>query len=131
MTASIRLATEADADAVQFVSDDGTIRVRVGRPGELRLAETDRTQVALGVRAEDVRISPNGGTGSGRSFTATVGLKEPIGSDTFVELVAGEATIVARAAPDFGVEIGQPVTGEIVAGRTHLFALETGERINA
>jgi len=49
------------------------------------LAETDRTQVALGVRAEDVRISPNGGTGSGRSFTATVGLKEPIGSDTFVE----------------------------------------------
>jgi len=127
----VRGRLEADADAVHFVSDDGTIRVRVGRPGELRLAETDRTQVALGVRAEDVRISPNGGTGSGRSFTATVGLKEPIGSDTFVELVAGEATIVARAAPDFGVEIGQPVTGEIVAGRTHLFALETGERINA
>jgi multiple sugar transport system ATP-binding protein len=122
---------EANADAVDFVSADGTIRVRVGRPGEVRLGETDQARVALGVRAEDVRLSPDGATDSGRSFRATVGLKEPIGSDTFVELVAGEATIVARAAPDFGVEIGQPVTAEITAGRTHLFARETGERINA
>jgi multiple sugar transport system ATP-binding protein len=122
---------EADADTVWFISADSTIRVRVGRPSEVRLGETDRERVALGVRAEDVHVSTDGPTGSGRSFSATVGLKEPIGSDTFVELVAGEATVIARAAPDFEVGLGQSVTGEIAAGGTHLFALETGERINA
>ena len=35
-----------------------------------------------------------------RTFQATVQLLEPIGSDTFVELAAGDATIVARVAPD-------------------------------
>ena len=85
----------------------------------------------LGIRAEDVRVSTNGATDPGRGFSATVGLTEPIGSDTFVELVAGESTIVARTTPDFEIGLGQQVTGEIAAGRTHLFALETGERINA
>jgi multiple sugar transport system ATP-binding protein len=121
---------EADANAVQFVSDDGTMRIGVGRPAEIRLDGIDRTKVALGVRAEDVHVSSDGATEAGRSFKATVGLMEPIGSDTFVELLAGEATIVARATPDFSVGLGQAVTGELAAGRTHLFALETGERIN-
>ena len=83
------------------------------------------------MRAEDVRVSSDGVPDPGRAFQATVGLREPIGSDTFVELVAGDATIVARASPDFNIDIGQPVTGEIIPGRTHLFAVETGERINA
>jgi multiple sugar transport system ATP-binding protein len=122
---------EADADAFQFVSDDGAMKVRIGRPGEVRLGDADHGRVALGIRAEDVHVSTNGASDSGRSFEATVGLREPIGSDTFIELVAGEAMVVARAAPDFEVGLGQAVTGEISAGRMHLFALETGERINA
>ena len=122
---------EADADEVRFVSQDSSIRVRVGRPAEVPLDGVDLEHVVLGVRAEDVRVSSDGVPDPSRAFQATVGLREPIGSDTFVELVAGDATIVARASPDFNIDIGQPVTGEIIPGRTHLFAIETGERINA
>ena len=121
---------EADADTVQFVSDDSTMRINVGRPAEIRLDGIDRTKVALGVRAEDVRVSTDGSVDGGRDFKATVGLMEPIGSDTFIELLAGEATVVARATPDFAVGLGQEVTGQMAPGRTHLFAIETGERIN-
>ena len=40
------------------------------------------------------------------SFPATVGLMEPIGSDTFVELDVGAATIVARVEPDLPIAHG-------------------------
>jgi ABC-type sugar transport system ATPase subunit len=58
-----------------------------------------------------------------------VQLLEPIGSDTFVELASGDATIVARVAPDSGLELGQNVTAELLPGRIHLFEREHGERI--
>ena len=64
------------------------------------------------------------------SFEATVQLLEPIGSDTFVELAAGPATIVARVDPDLPVELGQLVRAEMAPASVHLFDRETGERIN-
>ena len=43
----------------------------------------------------------------------------------------GDATIVARVAPDAGLAIGQTVTAELTPGRIHLFEREHGERIVA
>ena len=63
------------------------------------------------------------------SFGATVALLEPIGSDTFVELQAGDATVVARVAPDVRLEIGQTVHATLAPGRVHLFDRELGGRI--
>ncbi len=63
------------------------------------------------------------------SFGATVELLEPIGSDTFVELQAGDATVVARVAPDVKLEISQVVHAAFAPGRVHLFDRETGGRI--
>jgi multiple sugar transport system ATP-binding protein len=87
--------------------------------------------VALGVRAEDVKIQLNGAADTERTFGAQVGLMEPIGSDTFVELAVGPSTIVARAAPDIDVTLGQNVRAELAPGRVHLFDLESGNRLVA
>jgi multiple sugar transport system ATP-binding protein len=72
------------------------------------------------------------GSAAGRStFGATVGLMEPIGSDTFVELDIGAATVVARVDPDLPIALGQRVSVEFRPSGIHLFARESGERIVA
>ena len=65
------------------------------------------------------------------SFSATIGLTEPIGSDTFVELDAGAAMIVARVDPDLQLSVGQQVTAELRPSAIHLFSRESGQRINS
>src|SRR4051794_23508239 len=72
---------------VSFVSPD--LKLQLGAPGTIGLRDGDFERVALGVRAEDVRVHGNGtaaGADPSRSFQASVQLLEPIGSDTFVEL---------------------------------------------
>ena len=115
---------------VSFVSAD--MRVELGAPGAIGLRDGTFARVAMGVRAEDVRIWSDGAAPDpAHSFNAIVQLLEPIGSDTFVELSVGDATIVARVAPDAGLKLGQTITAELTPGRIHLFEREHGERIVA
>ena len=122
-------ALDRTADGVAFVNPD--IRIELGPAAELGLADGDWPSVKLGVRAEDVAVYPSGAATGRATFPATVGLMEPIGSDTFVELDVGDATIVARVDPDTEVAPGQPVSATLRPGGIHLFALESGERIVA
>jgi multiple sugar transport system ATP-binding protein len=117
------------ADGVAFVNPD--VRIELGPAAQLGLADGNWPSVALGVRAEDVALHLSG-TGQGRAtFPSTVGLMEPIGSDTFVELDVGAATIVARVDPDMEIVPGQPVSATFRPGGIHLFARDSGERIVA
>ncbi len=121
-------ALEHSDGVVTFVSPD--LRIALGSPAELGLRDGSWSNVALGVRAEDVTLRSNGVADLPiGSFGASVALLEPIGSDTFVELAAGEATVVARVAPDVRLEIGQAVQAVLAAGRIHLFDRESGQRI--
>ncbi len=122
-------ALEDHADGVTFVGA-GT-RIELGPRSKLGLEGGSWPEVFLGVRAEDVIVHTNGASGGGATLPTTVGLTEPIGSDTFVELDVGEATIVARVSPDLPIQMGQPVTAELRSSGVHLFARETGERIVA
>ena len=119
---------ESSGGQVSFVSPD--FRIGLGAPGAVGLRNGDFGRVALGIRAEDVKVSANGAASdTARTFKATVQLLEPIGSDTFIELAAGDATVVARVAPDAGLQLGQTVNAELIPGRIHLFEREHGERI--
>lgn len=121
-------AIERSSDDVVFVSPD--LRISLGSPARLGLHDGDWPNVALGVRAEDVRIRSNGSAEQEvGSFGASVQLLEPIGSDTFVELASGDATVIARVAPDVRLEIGQAVQATLAPGRVHLFDRERGRRI--
>jgi ABC-type sugar transport system ATPase subunit len=121
-------ALERNDGVVTFVSPD--LRIALGSPAELGLHDGTWSNVALGVRAEDVRVRLNGAADQPvGSFGANVALLEPIGSDTFVELAAGDATVVARVAPDVRLEIGQAVQASLAPGRIHLFDREGGLRI--
>ncbi|MBM4409073.1 MAG: ABC transporter ATP-binding protein [Chloroflexi bacterium] len=120
---------EQRADQLDFVGPG--IRIGLGNPAALGLRDGQWTDVALGIRAEDVRVVSAESPNMPGSFEASVQLLEPIGSDTFVELAAGPASIVARVNPDLPLEIGQLVRAEMSPGRVHLFERKGGERINA
>ena len=83
---------------MKFVTPD--LQVDLGRGADLGLEDGPWPDVTLGVRAEDVIVQPGGAVSGIASFPATVGLMEPIGSDTFVELDVGSAMIVARVEPE-------------------------------
>ena len=84
----------------------------------------------MGVRAEDVIVEPDPATVGSQGFEAKVGLMEPIGSDTFVELEVGETSMVARVDPDLSLALDQPVGARFRRSGIHLFAKDSGERIN-
>ena len=84
------------ADEVDFVGPG--IRIGLGKRAALGLRDGNWSDVALGVRAEDVNVVAQDATDKPGSFQASVQLLEPIGSDTFVELVVGPASIIARVS---------------------------------
>jgi multiple sugar transport system ATP-binding protein len=122
-------ALEHAADGVTFVTPD--LRIELGPAAALGLRDGAWPSVVLGVRAEDVVVHPNGTASGIATFPATVGLMEPIGSDTFVELDLGAETIVARVSPDLPLTLGQSVAAELRPSGIHLFEHEHGERIVA
>jgi ABC-type sugar transport system ATPase subunit len=117
---------ELTADDAAFVTEG--LRVGLGATSALRLAGPPPERVTLGVRAEDLVVAPGGDDAPG-SFAATVLLTEPVGSDTFLELGAGDATFVARVPPDLEVAIGATVAARLAPGRAHLFDTGTGLRL--
>ena len=122
-------AIEPVEGGVAFVREG--LRIGLGSPADLGLAAGTWPSVALGVRAEDVIVHPNGSSTGLATIPAIVGLMEPIGSDTFVELDVGGTTIVARVSPDLPISLGQPVSAELRRSGIHVFAKATGERIVA
>jgi ABC-type sugar transport system ATPase subunit len=107
------------------------IRVYLGSRATMRLREGSSASVLLGVRAEDVQVQFGGSTTeAGPAFEVRVELIEPVGSDTFLELAAGAQTLVARVPPDVEIELGDRVMASLVVSRIHLFAANSGERIN-
>jgi multiple sugar transport system ATP-binding protein len=121
---------EHGAEGVTFVGQG--LRVALGPAAGIGLTGEagSGSEVYLGVRAEDVIVSTDASTITDPGFAAKVGLMEPIGSDTFVELEAGEASIVARVDPDLSLSLDQPVSARLRRSGIHLFASEGGERLN-
>ena len=84
----------------------------------------------LGIRAEDVRVIASDGALPSDAFTGEVGLLEPLGSDTFVEIVRGAHNITARIEPDRRLKLGETVGVQLPRAKLHFFHSESGERIN-
>ena len=101
---------EQHADGVTFAAKG--IRLDLGQPGAIGLQPRE-AGVTAGLRAEDVSLGEPGPL----SFPAVVRLLEPIGSDTFVELDASGAVVIARVAPDHPVAVGDRVTATVRPGR--------------
>jgi multiple sugar transport system ATP-binding protein len=95
---------------------------------ELHLPASESPPVlaaTLGVRPEDLKLEDKKGT-----FTATVRVVEPVGSEMYVHLATADgARVVARVPSDSHVKVDENVSVEIPTAKVHIFRADTGERI--
>ncbi len=122
----------------------GNLRVTNDRveyqAGDLRLAWPNavegqavpplEAQATLGIRAEDVQFITTGAEATASGLRGEVGLLEPLGSDTYVEVNRGPITITGRVEPDRRLRLGDKVVLELPRQKLHFFDTATGERLN-
>jgi multiple sugar transport system ATP-binding protein len=79
----------------------------------------------LGVRPEDLKLEDGEAT-----FTATVRVVEPVGSEMYVHLTTADGVrVVARVPADSHVSVDESVNVEIPTEKVHLFRADNGERV--
>ena len=120
-----QLKTDASAGQLRFVADglqfswpltNGAASKPIDAPAQ------------LGIRSEDVKLA-SAGTAATDAFAGEVALLEPLGSDTYVELVRGPHNLTVRVEPDRKLRMGEPVTVQLPRAKLHFFQTESGERI--
>ncbi|HEB31847.1 MAG TPA: sn-glycerol-3-phosphate ABC transporter ATP-binding protein UgpC [Spirochaetes bacterium] len=88
------------------------LKSRFTYPGE-------RSTVALGIRPEDINVEKNGGPDS---IAGEVGLVEPIGSDTLVNVeIADKVFCKVRVPESFEIREGEHIKLNIQPDKIHLF----------
>ncbi len=108
--------------------------------GDLRLQWPARTTtggpvttidapVWLGIRAEDVRLTPIGTDPTPDRFTGEIALIEPLGSDTFVEISRQGLALTVRVEPDRPLSVGETVALQLPREKLHFFDATTQQRI--
>jgi ABC-type sugar transport system ATPase subunit len=116
------------ADTISY--DSGDLRLSWPNGGAGQAAPPGETSAVLGIRAEDVRLDAAGGTPGPGQLAGEVALLEPLGSDTFVEVMRGPITITGRVEPDRRLRVGDAVCLDLPRHKLHFFDAATGERLN-
>jgi multiple sugar transport system ATP-binding protein len=124
----LRGSLGASGSAAVFTAEG--IRLTLPDQAESAGGSVQRDTV-LGVRAENVglHVLADGAQAGPNELQGTIVLLEPMGSDTFVEVRAGDQSIVARVSPSLSLSLGQSVALTLALDRVHLFDAETEERI--
>jgi multiple sugar transport system ATP-binding protein len=95
-------------------------------PTRLRGAALAREAVELGVRPEDLALSPDL---EGPGLVGDVAVVEPLGAETVVTVDTSDGAVVARIAPGVETRPGARVRLLPDAERIHLFRAGSGERV--
>ncbi len=115
-------------DRIDFQADD--LRLSWPNAVEGQAVPPLEAQATLGIRAEDVQLTTGDGEANVGGLRGAVGLLEPLGSDTYVEVNRGAITITGRVEPDRRLRLGDTVVLELPRQKLHFFDTGTGERLN-
>jgi multiple sugar transport system ATP-binding protein len=95
-------------------------------PAHLEGAAPEGQEVQVGIRPEDVDVSLDGD-----GLKAVIAVSEPLGAETLLTLDTDRGAVVARVAPTFRPAVGDTVRVRPRAEMTHLFAVDSGDRIGS
>ncbi|MBN2123262.1 MAG: sn-glycerol-3-phosphate ABC transporter ATP-binding protein UgpC [Deltaproteobacteria bacterium] len=88
-------------------------------------------EVVLGLRPEHIAdLSTQGPASPGTEFKASVWVVEPLGSEKYVHLRAGETTLVARLDPHITLMPGDKAAFAARMDQVHFFEKDTGRSIS-
>ena len=88
-----------------------------------RYAAPDEALVTLGLRPEHLRVSANG------QITGHASVVEPMGAQTIVSFTHGTGSLLALVDGETVVKVGDAFGVDIEPEHLHLFARESGERL--
>jgi ABC-type sugar transport system ATPase subunit len=94
--------------------------------GSRLLSRADQGQVTLGIRPEHLRFEAAGTPGT---IPARVFVVEPVGPETYVDLLVDRSRLVARADSETPVRVDDVVGLSLDSRRLHLFDPESGQAI--
>jgi multiple sugar transport system ATP-binding protein len=84
------------------------------------------SEIVFGVRPEDVGSTMAEQSADSPRIRARVDVVEPMGSESYVHLVVGEARIISRVDPHRRFVEGQDTEMALLLGKAHLFDAQSG-----
>jgi multiple sugar transport system ATP-binding protein len=115
----------------RLIAASDTLRLPVPRSKSpaLRAARAGQ-KITLGLRPEHI-LEPRPGREAEQdaSFEASVWVVEPLGSEKYVHLRAGQSTMVARLGADFGYRIGERAEFVAKMDKAYFFDAQTGKAL--
>ncbi len=116
---------EGDGGALTFVdtgAPDAPLRLRLSDSLARKAAAFVGRPLVLGIRPEAIaEAAPSGAAESGRTAEATVEVVEPMGAETFLYLVSGPNSFIARLRGSVPFEAGRRLRVAFDLEKAHLF----------
>jgi multiple sugar transport system ATP-binding protein len=96
-----------------------------------RLAAFEGKPIVLGLRPEDISSAAAEALADAPRFLATINVVEPMGSETYVYLLAGGLQFVARMEAHKRFRPGDAVEVPVNMNKAHFFDAQTEESIGS
>ena len=100
------------------------VQVKVPADRAARLAAYKGQSVTLGIRPEDLRVSPTDEL-SDQAFDAVVDVVEPLGAEILLDVNVAGQSVVARVEPGIKARPHEKIRMAFVPERTHFFDSKT------
>ncbi len=131
--------TVGGGGSLEFVASDNAFTLQIPPALAVRIGDLAGESVTMGIRPEDVSVSPSSGPAlfAGESTIvdppvlapARLDIVEALGNEIFVYATVGGFGITARVSPQPLPEPGQPVTLAFDLAKAHFFHTEGGQRV--
>ena len=122
-----------DADVVKDGSDyaveTSTFKITIPKSKNDKIKNYEGKKVTFGFRPEDLIDESIVKDKEGRLIKAKVEVIEPLGSEIYLYLSSGSDNFVARVPHQYRTELGNEIGLAMDLDKTHLFDIETEERI--
>jgi multiple sugar transport system ATP-binding protein len=116
-------ATITEQNGTLYAEASG-LKVKVPADRAARLAAYTGQSVALGIRPEDLRVSPTNEL-SDQAFDAVVDVVEPLGAEILLDVTVAGQSVVARVEPGIKARPHEKIRMAFVPERTHFFDAKT------
>ena len=116
-------ATITEQSGTLYAEASG-VKVKVPADRVARLAAYKGQSVALGIRPEDLRLSPTNEM-SDQAFDAVVDVVEPLGAEILLDVTVAGQSVVARVDPNIKARPHDKIRMAFLPERTHFFDAKT------
>lgn len=119
----------AENGALRFRQDADGVDLLVDKAHMAALQPYAGKKVVFGIRPEDIHQNATQAPIAGHSITANVEVVEPMGSEIYLYVAVGGASVTARIKSDQEPEVNRPYVVDIAMEKAHYFDVDTEKAI--